>query len=185
MSSLNTVCGKEVRIAGRMLRIARLEADAYQFVDNDTVPVLEALRQVRPRIDVFTFVQGLPETQPRYNYPMEWDNFAALQVTDYEHWWNEQIGFKARNKAKQALKKGVVVREVPFDDDLVKGNLEVYNESPLRQGARTSITARAWTPYIVKRRPSWTAVFSSERSWKTSSSDSSRWCKTRPGRRPG
>jgi hypothetical protein len=135
MSSLITVGGKEVRIAGRMLRIARLEADAYQFVDHDPVPLLEALRQVRPRIDIFTFVQRLPETQPKYNYPMEWDNFAALQVTNYDHWWNEQIGFKARNKAKQALKKGVVVREVPFDNDLVKGIWEVYNESPIRQGA--------------------------------------------------
>jgi hypothetical protein len=135
MNSLITVCGKEVRIVGRMLRIARLEADAYQFVDHDPIPFLQALRQVRPRIDIFTFVQRLPDTKPKYDYPMEWDNFAALQVTNYDHWWNEQIGFKARNKAKQALKKGVVVREVPFGDDLVKGIWEVYNESPIRQGA--------------------------------------------------
>ena len=135
MNSLITVCGKEVRIVGRMLRIARLEADAYQFVDHDPIPFLQALRQVRPHIDIFTFVQRLPDTQRKYNYPMEWDNFAALQVTNYDHWWNEQIGFKARNKAKQALKKGVVVREVPFDDDLVRGIWEVYNESPIRQGA--------------------------------------------------
>lgn len=135
MSSLIKVCEKEVRIAGRMLRMARLEADAYQFVDHDAVPFLGALREVRPCIDVFTFVQRLPETQPKYDYPMEWDNFAALQVTSYEHWWNQQIGFKARNKAKQALKKGVEVREVAFDDELVKGIWEVYNESPVRQGA--------------------------------------------------
>jgi hypothetical protein len=135
MSSLITVCEKQVRVTGRVLRIARLEADAYQFVDDDPVPVLDGLRQVRPRIDVFNFVQRLPETQPKFDYPMEWDNFAALEVTDYDHWWNKQIGFKARNKAKQALKKGVVVREVPFDDDLVKGIWEVYNESPIRQGA--------------------------------------------------
>jgi len=44
------------------------------------------------------------------------------------------LGFKARNKAKQAEKKGVVIREVPFDDKLVQGIWEVYNECPVRQG---------------------------------------------------
>ncbi|MGA7907598.1 MAG: hypothetical protein WCA16_09360, partial [Candidatus Sulfotelmatobacter sp.] len=46
--------------------------------------------------------------------------------------------FKARNKAKQAEKKGIMVREVPFDDTLVKGIWEVYNESPIRQGEPNS-----------------------------------------------
>lgn len=124
-----------MRVTGRLLRMARLEADAYQFVDDDPEPVLEALRQSRTRIDVFSFMQRLPETSPKYSYPMEWDNFAALPVTTFDHWWNDQIGFKARNKAKQALKKGVLVREVPFDNNLVKGIWEVYNESPIRQGA--------------------------------------------------
>lgn len=43
---------------------------------------------------------------------------------------------KARNKAKQAEKKGVVVREVPFDEELVRGIWEIYNEAPMRQGRR-------------------------------------------------
>src|SRR5207245_1160330 len=42
--------------------------------------------------------------------------------------------FKARNKAKQAEKKGVVVREVPFSNELVKGIHAVYNETRVRQG---------------------------------------------------
>ena len=78
---------------------------------------------------------GYLRLNPNMTIRMEWDNFAALQVTSYDHWWNQQIGFKARNKAKQALKKGVEVREVAFDDELVKGIWEVYNESPVRQGA--------------------------------------------------
>jgi hypothetical protein len=65
---------------------------------------------------------------------MEWDNFAALPISTFDHWWNDQIGFKGRNKAKQAEKKGVVVREVPFDEALVKGIWEVYNETTIRQG---------------------------------------------------
>jgi hypothetical protein len=79
-------------------------------------------------------MQRVQEPEPKYRYPMEWDNFAALPVSTFDHWWNKQLGFKARNKAKQAEKKGVIIREVPFDDALVHGIWKVYNECPVRQG---------------------------------------------------
>jgi hypothetical protein len=69
---------------------------------------------------------------------MEWDNLAVLKVTTFDDWWAKQIGFKARNKAKQAEKKGVTLRELPFDDSLVRGIWQVYNECPVRQGRRFS-----------------------------------------------
>jgi len=134
MSSLIKVCGKEIRITGRLLRIAKLEADGYQFVE-DPEPLLEELRRSGQRIDLFSFMQRLPDTSPKFSYPMEWDNFAALPVSTFDYWWNEQIGFKARNKAKQAEKKKVIVREVPFSDALVKGIWGIYNETSVRQGA--------------------------------------------------
>src|SRR5271169_4971809 len=134
MNSLIKVCGKEIRVQGRLIRIARLEGDKYVFVD-DPEPLLDGLRKCGTRIDLFTFMNRLPETTPKFPYPMEWDNFAALPVTTFDNWLTQQIGFKARNKAKQAEKKGVVIREVPFSDALVKGIWEVYNESAVRQGA--------------------------------------------------
>jgi hypothetical protein len=67
---------------------------------------------------------------------MEWDNFAALPVTTFDHWWTQVLGFKGRNKAKQAEKKGVKVREIPFDDVLIHGIWQIYNETPIRQGKR-------------------------------------------------
>jgi hypothetical protein len=134
MRRLIHVCGMEMRVTGRLLRVVRPEADAYQFVENPET-MLEELRRSRTRMDLFTFMQRLPDTTPKYPYHMEWDNFAALPVSTFEHWWSDQIGFKARNKAKQAQKKGVVVREVPFDDVLVKGIWEIYNEVTVRQGA--------------------------------------------------
>lgn len=134
MSSIINVCGKQVRVEGRLLRIGKLEADGYQFLE-DPRPFLQELRTHGTRVDLFTFMQRLPDTAAKYPYPMELDNFAALRVTTFDQWWNEQLGFKARNKAKQAEKKGIVIREVPFSDDLVKGIWAVYNESPVRQGA--------------------------------------------------
>jgi hypothetical protein len=137
MNSLIAVCGKGIRVQGRLIRTAKVEGDKFVFLE-DPEAVLAGLRGCGIRVDLFTFIQRLPDTSPKYSYPMEWDNFAALPVTTFDDWWTHQIGFKARNKAKQASKKGVVIREVPFDETLVRGIQEVYNESPVRQGTRNS-----------------------------------------------
>lgn len=129
------VCGSGIRVEGRLIRIARLFGDKYRFL-GDPELVLDGLRRCGVRIDLFTFMQRLPETTPKFAYPMEWDNLAVLPVSTFEQWWTQQIGFKARNKAKQAEKKGVTLREVPFDDALVHGIWEIYNECPIRQGRR-------------------------------------------------
>jgi hypothetical protein len=134
MRKLIHICEKEIRVEGHLLRLGKLEADGYLFLENPE-PVVERLRKQETRVDLFTFMQRLPETEKKYSYPMEWDNLAALRVTTFDDWWTKQLGFKARNKAKQAEKKGIVVREVPFSETLVKGIWEVYNESPMRQGA--------------------------------------------------
>lgn len=133
MNSLFNLCGKQIRVQGKALRVGRLDAEKYQFLD-DPEAMLEGLRKSRRRVDLFTFMQRLPENTPKYRYPMEMDNLAAIPVSTFDQWWNHQIGFKARNKAKQAEKKGVAVREVPFDDVLVKGIRKIYNECPIRQG---------------------------------------------------
>ena len=135
MNALITVCGKQVRIRGRLIRTGRLEADKYHFLEQPG-SLLRGLSTSGIRIDLFTFIQRLPDNSQKYPYPMEWDNFAALPITTFDSWWNKQIGFKARNKAKQAQKKGVAIREVPFDRTLVKGIWEIYNECPVRQGRR-------------------------------------------------
>jgi hypothetical protein len=120
-------------VSGRLLRVARLEADGYEFL-SDPEPVLEELRKSKKRIDLFTFTQSLLETSPKYQYQMEWDNFAALPVSTFDHWFMHQIRSFPRNRARQAGKKGVTLREVPFDDVLVNGIWKVYNECPVRQG---------------------------------------------------
>jgi hypothetical protein len=135
MNALMNICGKGIRVHGRLLRVAGLEADKYQFLD-DPHTVLEELRKCGTRIDLFTFMQRLPESSKKYDYPMEWDNLAALPISTFDHWWTQQIGFKARNKARQAERRGVVVREVTFDRALVGGIWKIYNECPVRQGRR-------------------------------------------------
>jgi len=132
MNSLINVCGKDIRVKGRLIRVAGLDADMYEFLE-DPEPTLEAVRRFGVRVDLFTFMQRLPETSPKYRYPLEWDNLAVLPVSTFEQWWTQQIDNKTRNMARKAEKKGVSLREVPFDDALVHGIWEVYNECPVRQ----------------------------------------------------
>lgn len=130
------VSGEEIVVRGRMVRVARLEGDGYHFLDADPRSLISALSQSSPRIDLFTFTQRIPDTTPRYPYHFEWDNCAALEVSTYEHWWTQQIRAEARNRARQAEKKGIVLREVPFSEDLVRGIWTIYNEVPVRAGRR-------------------------------------------------
>lgn len=115
-----------------MLRIAFIDGEGYQFLD-DPVAALKSLSH-GPRIDLFTFIQRLSDTTPRYSYPMELDNMAALRVTTFADWMTKQIDFKVRNKARKAGKNGVVVREAAYDEAYVRGIQSIYNESPVRQG---------------------------------------------------
>jgi len=135
MHSFVEVCGRNIRVDGRLVRIARIDGEKYRFL-SDPQAVVKGLRACDTRIDLFTFMQPLADTTPRYLYPLEWDNFAALRISTFDQWWTKQIGFKARNKAKQAEKRGVILREVPLDDLLVRGICEIYNETPVRQGKR-------------------------------------------------
>src|SRR6202042_2269958 len=132
MDPVVRVCNRDIKVEGRLIRIARVEGEKYCFLD-DPKPVVEGLRNCGTRTDLFTFMQRLPETAPKYSYPMEWDNFAVLPISTFDHWWTKQIGFKARNKAKQAEKRGVTLREVKFDDALIQGIWEIYKETPIRQ----------------------------------------------------
>jgi len=127
------VCGRDIQVQGQLFRIARLDGDKYKFLD-DPEPMLAGLRKSDTRVDLFTFMQKLPETTPKFSYPMEWDNLAVLPVSTFEDWWTKQIGFKARNKAKQAAKKGVVVREAPFDETFARGVLGNLQRKPSAPG---------------------------------------------------
>lgn len=135
MRTIVKVCDSEIRIEGRLLRIARLERERYEGLA-DPEAVIAALQRCGRRVDLFTFMQRLPETQPKYSYPMEWDNLAVLSVSTFDHWWKKQVDNKTRNMVRKAEKQGVMLREVPFGEALVKGIWEIYNETPYRQGKR-------------------------------------------------
>jgi hypothetical protein len=128
-----TACGRKLNISGTLLRVAKLDADKYHFLD-DPEELLSALRLSPTRIDILSFLQRVGDESRTFPFPAEMDNLAVLPISTFDEWWKAQIRFEARNRAKQAAKKGLAIREVEFSEDLVRGIWEIYNETPIRQG---------------------------------------------------
>ncbi len=127
--------GRNIVVTGRGLKWAAVRDEEY--VEGNPVPNPERsiaeLKKLGTGADVFTFAQRLPDSTPRYNYRMRWDNSAALSTASYSDWWT-QLSQETRRNVRLAGKRGVVVKEVPFDDDLVRGISGIYNEAPVRHG---------------------------------------------------
>ena len=126
---------KELSISGILPRIAKLSGEYHEYLD-DPEEYLSQLNDREVRADIFTFVQPLSDPVPKYTYPSESDSVAALPIDTYDKWWKQQINDKTRNMVRKAGKKNVSIQVVGFDDKLVEGIAEIYNESPLRQGKR-------------------------------------------------
>jgi hypothetical protein len=129
--------GQKIMVEGKLLRVAKPhaspQAEWFDDVDNPEA-LIEMLRKGKHCPDILTFWQRLPDTRPRYSYPMEFDSIAALPIKSYSYWWEKQIDRKARNKARKAEKKGVIVKSATFDDQFIQGITTIFNETPIRQG---------------------------------------------------
>ena len=118
-----------------LVSVATLEDDWYEDV-TDPGSVIGALAVSDRRPDIFTFWQRVPETEPRYPYYTEWESIAVLPITTFDYWWNKQAKGTTRNMVRKSQKAGVEVREARFDDDFVRGMVDIFNETPVRQGFR-------------------------------------------------
>jgi hypothetical protein len=129
---------KTVIVTGRWIRLASIYKE--DSVEGEVVPdpktFVQHLRAARVSADIFTFAQRIPDINPKHNYHFEWDNVAAIPITTYVEWFGKRAATDVRQNVKKAGKRGVTVRVVPFDNGLVNGIVEIYNESSLRQGKR-------------------------------------------------
>ena len=117
------------------LTIVRPEDEWFDDV-TDAPRVVAALRDSGVKADLFTFWQRIPHHAQAHAYATEQEGWAVLAVSTYDHWWNHQIKSRVRSQIRKAQKEGRVVKEVPFDDEFVRGMTEIFNESPVRQGRR-------------------------------------------------
>jgi hypothetical protein len=132
------ICGRTVVVTGNWLRKAAVKDENLvegEIIDDPTAFV-EGMRESPLRADILTFAQKLPETTPKYTYDFEWDNWAVIPITTFDAWWEKRLPQESRRNIRRAAKRGVAVKIAQFDDELVKGIQDIYNETPIRQGRR-------------------------------------------------
>ena len=128
--------GRTVITNGKWVKTAIVQDEdlAEGEIVNNPVTFASSLENSKLKADILTFVQKLPEIQPKHKYHQEWDNLAVIPITTFNEWWEKRVDPGARRAVRKAQKSGVVVREVEFTDAFVQGIVGINNETPIRQG---------------------------------------------------
>ena len=124
-----------VIIRGKWFKTASIHDDKWieGEVLHDPEAAMAILQKAPVRADLFTFPQNIPDIEPRFKHPMEWDNVAAVVLSNYTTWW-EGLPQESRKHVRKSVKLGVQVRTVECDDVFAQGVTAIYNETPFRQG---------------------------------------------------
>jgi hypothetical protein len=123
---------------GRILKIAQV-FDEY-WLERDRLPhpesVIEQLRALADKPDLFMFAQRVPDTEVAHSFYHEFDNYAVLPLTTYEQWFQHQVPSATRRNIRASEKRGVSIRVCEYDDEYVRGIRSIYDEAPIRAGRR-------------------------------------------------
>jgi hypothetical protein len=123
----------EISVEGRMLKVARLRHEWFEYLENPEAFVVQ-IKQAGVA-DILMFLQETHSERPKLAFQSEPASASVLTFKSFDDWW-KNLNFKARNKARKAQKSGVELRPAKLDDDFVRGVEVIYNESPLRQGRK-------------------------------------------------
>ncbi|MBZ5614923.1 MAG: hypothetical protein LAO23_13010 [Acidobacteriia bacterium] len=131
------VNGKTVIVTGRWLKVAAVKDEDWQEGEVVLSPALflaNAEQHEGLGADIFTFSQKPTDATPRFPFLYEWDSVAAIRIVSFSDWWANRVSTDLRRDVRKAAKLGVVVRQVQFNDDFVRGIMGIYDETPIRQG---------------------------------------------------
>lgn len=98
--------GHTIVVEGSVVRVARLKQEFYYDVDNPP-EFIEQLGKSGIKVDIFSFLQRFPESEPKYSYHMEWDNVAAIPISNYDHWYRHQIPKSTRRAIRKTRDFGI------------------------------------------------------------------------------
>jgi hypothetical protein len=130
------VNNKTFIISGRFIKTAGLSVGKDEWLEDVDNPeqVIGELKRAPVKVDFLRFWQRVPATEAKFEYYKEWRQIAAIPIKDYKQWFEKQISPKARNKIRKSKKLGAIVQETQFSDQLVRGIMGIFNQSPVRRG---------------------------------------------------
>ena len=131
--------GQKLVVRGRWLKRAIVwDEDWLESEISDPGLCVKALKEHDfggLQADIFTFVQKPPATTPQYDYPLAWESVAVASTSSFKEWW-EKLPQETRKNVRRSQKRGVTVRVCQLDEDLIKGLVDLNNDSPFRQRKR-------------------------------------------------
>jgi len=130
------IADKEVMITGKWAKTAVIkDEELYEKRAVESAEIfVRLLRQSAVKADIFSFAQKPAEREPKFDYYMELDNSAVIPIKDFSDWWEDRLSQDTRRNVRKAAKLGVAVKIVPFNEELIRGIMEIYNETSVRQG---------------------------------------------------
>jgi hypothetical protein len=126
-------------VKGKWLKTAVIEAEEWLETEIDSpescIRKLKEHGSGKLRADIFAFSQKIPDSVPRYSYPLNYDSYAFVHVTSFDEWWTK-LPQESRKNVRRSQKRGVTVSVRVMDDRLVQDLVGLNNDSPIRQGKR-------------------------------------------------
>jgi hypothetical protein len=131
------VNGRSIIVTGRWLKVAAVKSEEWEKGEVVLQPdqFLAHTQQLKDLgADMFTFSQKPTDPTPRFPFYHDWDSIAAIPVVSYSDWWTNRVQVRVRQDVKRAARLGVVVRPFSFTDDCIRAIMDIYDETPVRQG---------------------------------------------------
>jgi len=124
-------------VVGKWLKKALIKDEDWIEIKDNINPdsLIGEIKKNDLKADLFIFSQKLPDIKPKFDYYHEWKNIAAIPISKYEYWWNG-LPQVTRKNVRRSERKGVSIKKVDFNDDLINDIIRVNNSSQVRQGRR-------------------------------------------------
>lgn len=120
---------------GRLWRHGQVHDENWFDGDavGDPAAFVQALRGTPLALDLCTFRLGAGTAPPAGAHRVHEERLAVIDTRDPAAWW-AGVPQQTRKNVRRAERRGLVVREVAFDEALVRGIRRIYDETPMRQG---------------------------------------------------
>ena len=114
---INVTCldigNTRIATRGRFLQSAVIQDEDWlpQASISSPIALVDAVKKSNLAADIFSFSQRIPETQPLYPFPFEWDNAAVVPITTFRDWWENRLPQESRKNTRRAGRRGVVIKQ--------------------------------------------------------------------------